>query len=122
MGTAESMGAIWRPAFGSSLRGSVEFGFEPGLFTSRVCQDGVRKTGLMIREEGFRSSVTEITPSLESGVPGDINHPGRHQQAGGVAQPSGWVQLGAAVVTPTVGGLFLQGPITKYFAVQGTEL
>lgn len=57
----------------------------------------------MIREEGFRLSVTEITPSLESGVAGDMNHPGRHQQAGGVAQPNGWVQLGVAAVTPTAG-------------------
>lgn len=44
--------------------------------------------GLMIREEGSRSSVTEITPSLELGVAGDFSHSGRHQQAGGVAQPS----------------------------------
>lgn len=53
----------------------------------------------MIREEGARSSLTEITPSLESGVASDINHPGRHQQAGGVAHPSGWLQQGS-VVTP----------------------
>lgn len=81
---------------------------------------------MMIREEGFRSPKTEITPSLESGVAGDINHPGRHQQAGEVALPSGWVQSGAVVVTPTAGGLFFfflkQGPITMYFAVQGREL
>lgn len=57
----------------------------------------------MIREEGARSSLTEITPSLESGVARDINHPGRYQQAGGVAHPSGWVQQGSAV---TAGGLF----------------
>jgi hypothetical protein len=58
----------------------------------------------MIPEQGSRSSVAEITPSLESGVASDINHPGRLQQDGGVAHPSGWVQQGSTVVTPTAGG------------------
>lgn len=65
--------------------------------------------------------MTEIIPSLESGVADDIIHPGRHQLAGGVAQPSRWVQPGAVAVTPTAGGLFLQEPITMSFAVQSTE-
>lgn len=38
-----------------------------------------------------------------------------------VSQPNRWVQHGAAAVTPTAGGLFLQRPITMSFVVQGTE-
>lgn len=71
----------------------------------------------MTREEG--SSVAEVTLSLESGVAGDVNH--GHQLAAGVAQASGWVLQGAAVATPTAGGLLLQGTAMS-FTVQGTEL